>query len=532
MQIFLAQLQPKVGNLSYNFEKIRKYYKLAEGSDICVFPELFTTGYTPSDLLFKNSFIKQLNTEIEKLAPEITQTILALPTVRQNAAGELENAVVLIQNGKIIATTAKTHLPSYGVFNEKRYFISGKANVIEVNGVKIGIPICEDIWFTDVIGQLKAQGAQLIVVPNASPFEKGKFEKRLAVVSKRYDEHKLPIIYCNQVLGHDGIVYDGRSFAYDGDLNFTLPAFVEDHCLIEFANGKLTAKGESVIVYDDYELIYGALVKGLRDYVYDNGFNSVIVGSSGGIDSALTLAIAVDAFGAENVSSVTLPSRFTSEESLRDARQVAKLLNISHQEIPIEAALSISNNLLDSVSSLAYENLQARIRGTLLMTISNTQGSLLLTTGNKSEIATGYCTLYGDMCGAYNPIKDLYKTEVYKIAEFRNNKVPTAIAIEGPMCPVMPKSILTKEPSAELRDNQKDTDSLPPYDLLDQILKLYLEHDLSYDEIVAKGFSEDVVKKVIKLIWQSEYKRSQAALGTKISSKDFGHDRRYPITCS
>lgn len=541
MKILLAQAHPRVGNLNYNFNLISNYYQQAISckADICLIPELITIGYPAEDLILFPEFLKDLEHLSAKLVTEIKNTALLLPTIISENQ-KIFNGVIAIQNGKIIGKSTKKHLPNYGVFDEKRYFSEGFPQIIEINGVKIGVPICEDIWYADICSDLTSKGAQLLLVPNASPYEINKFDQRLELVKQRFQENKIPIIYCNQVLAQDGLIFDGRSFAYDGNLRFVLDIFREDTLEFHFDNGKVIvnkptqnknsveiALQQSVKMEDE---IYGAMVFGLRDYVLNNGFNSVLLGLSGGIDSALTAMIAADSFGSENVLAVMMPSKFTSKESLIDAELIIKNIGINYQIIPIDDMLSAAENSLTNLPTLAHQNLQARLRGVILMSLSNSNNQLLITTGNKSEYATGYATIYGDMCGAFNPIKDIYKTEIYKIARFRNNNTPLSINIKTNITNAIPERVFTKAPTAELSFNQKDSDSLPEYRLLDKVLKLHIEQKLSHNEIVRLGFDDSVVKKVISLVRGSEFKRRQSAPGVKISSCNFEKDRRYPIT--
>ncbi len=403
------------------------------------------------------------------------------------------------------------------------------------------MPICEDIWSLDVSTQLKLLGAEILLVPNASSYEKGKLEKRLSIVKQIFAETNLPLIYCNSVFAQDGILFDGSSFVYDGDLKYSLPMFQEitgviqigdQNQIIPFPPSSNLVLGDGIIsnsVVMKEDEIYCAMVFGLREYLQDNMFSSVIIGLSGGIDSALVTAIAVDAIGAANVNTIMLPSKFTSYESIEDAASIAKMLNIAYEIIPINDVVNTIQNQTWPLSDLAIENLQARSRGVMLMAISNSNNSLLLTTGNKSEIATGYTTLYGDMCGTFNPIKDIYKTELIKIAQFRNCNIPTLINIQNPVYPIMPDRVITKPPSAELKHHQKDSDSLPEYDVLDEVLNLYIEQDLGIEEITALGFDKPLVAKIVKLVKNSEFKRHQSAPGVRLSIRDFGKDRRYPI---
>jgi len=530
MRIYLAQSKPVIGDLEHNYRLISQHYEhgLKLECGFCVLPELFLSGYTPADLLLKPSFIEEVTSYVNKLALSSKETVLLLPTPWQED-GKLYNAVLALQNGNIIGKTYKHDLPNYGIFDEKRYFTSGEPTIIEAHGMKVGVPICEDVWHDSVMMGLKRAGAELFIVPNASPFEIGKFSRRADVIKQRWQEVKSPIIYCNQVLGLDGIIYDGRSFGFDGEMKFALPSFAEAAQVVEIENGGINPA--NINNYSEMDLIYGAMVLGLRDYMQHNGFKSVILGLSGGVDSALVAAIAADSLGAENVTAVMLPSPFTSANSFDDAHALLRLLPKTHSKtINISAMLEAAIGSMEKLSPVAYENLQARIRAVMLMSIANTDNSLLLTTGNKSEMATGYCTIYGDMCGAFNPIKDLYKTQVWDICRWRNENIPSAVDVYNPVAPVIPEQIITKAPTAELRHDQKDSDSLPEYSLLDEILQLYLEHDLSAKEIIASGFDADAVNKVVKLIRMSEHKRWQAAPGVKINKRSFIKERRYPIS--
>lgn len=532
MKIYVAQVKPLVGNLIFNFKLIEKYYEYSvqEKCDVCILPELVTTGYIPKDLLLKSIFLEEIAIYTKSLIDNIQETVLLLPTPSITSNG-LENSVLAIQNSKIIGKTSKKHLVNYGIFDENRYFKSGTPQIININGVNIGVPICEDIWFPDVTKYLKDLGAEIFIVPNGSPFESKKYNNRLNVVIQRFNETNIPIIYCNQVLGQDGIVYDGRSFGYDGQLKFQLKPFIEDSVIVTL-NKEIFCTSNSITEYPAEDLVYGAMVSGLYDYVTNNNFDYVLLGLSGGIDSALVAAIAVDSLGADKVFTLMLKSQFTSKESLEDAKETAKLLGTKYQIIDIDPIVNMVTNTILNISSLAYENLQARVRGLILMTLSNSLKSLVLTTGNKSEVATGYSTLYGDMCGAFNPIKDLYKTEVFNISKFRNNNIPTSVRVKNYASPVMADRILIKNPSAELKHNQKDSDSLPEYDLLDKILELYIEKDLGIKEIVSLGYDTQIVKKITQLIKVSEYKRNQSSPGVKLTQKDLQLDRRYPITNS
>lgn len=534
MKIFLVQAKPKIGDLSYNFDLIERYYKKAQDlkTDICLFPELITTGYIPEDLLLSQGFIKKIQNHITTLCKQIQDVAALIPTplIIDNS---LYNGVIAIQNRSIIGQSTKEKLPNYSIFDEKRYFVEGIAQIIEINGIKIGIPICEDIWSPDILLRLKKLGAQIFLVPNASPYHQKKFEIRVQLVKQRFEETSIPIIYCNQVLGHNGIVYDGSSFTYEGKLKHCLNSFTEDSAIIEIKDNQIIHNHHISPNYFTLEdELYGAMVLSLRDYLANNYCTSVIIGLSGGIDSALVAAIAVDSIGKDNVHAIMMPhTDISSDESMRDALEIARLLDIQYHIIPINDMVKTIKNSLHVVSDLAYENLQSRARGIILMTMANSYANtFVLNTGNKSENATGYTTLYGDMCGAFNPIKDLYKTQVYKVAKFRNKKVPQSINVHNNSYPIMPQGVITKAPSAELRINQKDIDTLPDYEILDRILYSHIEQKMTAEEIINLGFDNSLVNYIVNLVKKSEFKRYQSSPGTKLSICSFDKkDRRYPI---
>ncbi|WP_341764555.1 NAD+ synthase [Candidatus Tisiphia endosymbiont of Beris chalybata] len=551
MKILVAQLKPKIGDLEYNIKLITKYYNIAlsQNLDVLLLPELITTGYLCEDLFLHRAFINDVQAYVTELIQITKKTVLLLPTVIYKNAG-LYNGVLAVQHGICIGSTTKKYLPNYGVFDEKRYFLEGSPEIIEINGIKVGVVICEDFWCSEVSKELKSKGAEIILVPNASPYEKDKFNIRIQKAEQCFKDNNLPIIYCNQIGGYDGIIFDGNSFIYQDGLKHVLGSFIEDTCivnidfhpalapsinLIPVENGnqteaKFTSKVLPYAPLAEAEQMYSAIILGFREYVINNGFNSVLLGISGGIDSALVSVIASDSLGASNVTLVMLPSEFTSKESIEDAEQVAQNLGAVYQSISIIDMLKAAKNTINNISSIAYENLQARIRGTILMSIANSTNSLLVATSNKSESATGYATLYGDMCGGFSPIKDLYKTELYKIARFRNKNLPRLIDIKTPVIDIIPLRIFSKPPSAELSHNQKDSDSLPEYELLDQILNLHIEHNLGMNEIVKLGFDSNIVKKIVLLVKNSEFKRRQSAVGIKLTSCSFEKERRYPIT--
>ncbi|GAB4168199.1 MAG: NAD+ synthase [Rickettsiaceae bacterium] len=476
------------------------------------------------DLLLQKSFLDDIGSIVDELVSKTQQTCLLLPTPILAKNGNLYNGVIAAQNGKIIGQSYKNELPNYGIFDEKRYFTAGTPSIISVNGIKIGVPICEDIWSPQVCGKLKASGAQIFLVPNGSPYEKGKMAKRIKLVQNRYQETGIAIVYCNQVFGQDGVIFDGNSFCYDGELKLVGKAFEPDQQLIEFTGNRLTPSYSYSPALNQYEEILSAMILGVRDYVHGNNFNKVILGLSGGIDSAVVAVISKEALGKENVTAYMLPSRFTSTESINDATELASRLSIRLESIDISEiflaflqTLSANGSVIKE-GSIAYQNLQSRIRGTILMAQANETNSLLITTGNKSEYGTGYATIYGDMNGAFNPIKDIYKTELYLLANYINQKMQ-----------VIPEQIITKAPTAELAFNQKDNDSLPDYYILDKVLEDHIENKLGCFELAQK-YTPELAKRVVQLVKTSEFKRRQSAPGVKISKVNFEKDRRFPIT--
>jgi len=514
----LAQINPVVGDLDGNSEKILEIWRgNNRENNIVIFPELVVSGYPPEDLILKPSFIDAIEQHVDRIIKN-TKTLKSaaiIPTPHRHE-GKIYNAAHLIHSGEIIATTLKHELPNYGVFDEKRVFAAGPLpQPVAFMGHKIGLMICEDMWFPKVSAHLKKQGAEILIAPHGSPFSIGKYEERLALARARAQENTLPLIFVNQVGGQDELVFDGGSFAVDdnGELCAQLPLFAE--AIKDFKFGETSL----LTVPPQEEQIYNALTLGVKDYVRKNNFSGVLLGLSGGVDSALVATIAVDALGAENVSAYMLPSRFTSQDSLDDAAALAGNLGVSLEEISIEQPMAGFESALDNPSGLTHENLQSRIRGTILMALSNSSGKMLLSTGNKSEMATGYATLYGDMNGGFNPLKDIYKTGVYALCEWRN--------AQGK---VIPQNILTKAPTAELRADQTDQDSLPAYDMLDDILHGLIEEELSVTDLMTRGHDKDTILKVWKLLDRSEYKRYQAPPGTKISMRAFGRDRRVPMT--
>lgn len=543
MKIAIAQLNPTVGDIEGNAAKAwaARETARAQGADLVVFSELFLAGYPPEDLVLKPSFQQACRRALGDLAAKTKGDGgpgLLIGTVWPEE-GKVYNAVALIDEGEIAALRFKVDLPNYGVFDEKRVFNSGPMpGPINFRGVRIGAPICEDIWGEDVVECLSECGAELLIVPNGSPFDWSKPDLRTNIAVARVTESDLPLVYVNQVGGQDELVFDGASFVLNSDAHLVaqLPGWTEAIQITEWergAEGWSCRLGERAVLPERDEAAYAACLLGVRDYVDKNGFPSVVMGLSGGIDSALVAALAVDALGADRVHCVMLPYAYTSGESLADAEACARALGVRYDIVPIAAAVegfeaSLAQLFEGLEADVTEENLQSRTRGTLLMALSNKFGAMVLTTGNKSEMSVGYATLYGDMNGGFNPIKDLYKTEVYRIARWRNGHVP--VTGKGPAGAVIAENILTKAPTAELRENQTDQDSLPPYDILDDILVSLVENEMPVAEIARRGHDTETIKKVERLLYISEYKRRQAAPGVKISSRSFGRDRRYPIT--
>ncbi|MGZ5920176.1 MAG: NAD+ synthase [Rhizomicrobium sp.] len=539
-RIALAQLNPVMGDIAGNLKRARDARARAPDADVILFSELFITGYPPEDLVLKGALQADAREAIEALASDTATGPAILIGAPWMEEGKLYNAMLLLDGGRIAGRTFKHDLPNYGVFDEKRVFAAGPLpGPLNVRGVRIGVPVCEDIWTQDVTECLCETGAEILAVPNGSPFEAGKEDMRLQLAAARVTETGLPLIYLNQIGGQDELVFDGASFILNADraLALAMPAWREDLAVSEWqrsAEGKwICAPGEKMGEESRESATYHAMMLGLRDYVNKNRFSGVVLGLSGGIDSALSAAVAVDALGADRVRCVMLPSRYTSAESLADADECARRLGVPYETIEIERAVAAFGETLAPVfagkaADVAEENIQSRIRGVILMAISNKFGPMVLTTGNKSEMSVGYATLYGDMCGGYNVLKDVYKTEVFALSRWRNGQSP--VGALGPDGAVIPDRIIDKPPTAELRANQTDQDSLPPYEILDGILKCLVEQEMSFDDTVAKGFDPTTVKRVEQLLYISEYKRRQAPPGVKISSRNFGRDRRYPIT--
>jgi NAD+ synthase len=543
-RIALAQLNPVMGDIAGNLAKARaaraEVMSQLGGADVILFSELFITGYPPEDLVLKPALQHDARAAMEELAKD-TMTgpaiLIGAPWREEEA---LYNAMLLLDGGRVAGITRKHDLPNYGVFDEKRVFAAGPLpGPFAVRGVRLGVPVCEDIWGGDVCECLAETGAEILCVPNGSPFEAGKEDVRLALAASRVVETGLPLIYLNQLGGQDELVFDGASFVLNADKSVAvaLPGWQERVVVTEWtraADGKWAcAPGERVGEESRASAVYHAMMLGLRDYVNKNRFPGVVLGLSGGIDSALSAAVAVDALGADRVRCVMLPSRYTSRDSLEDADACARLLGVPYETIEIERGVAALGETLSPVfantgAGTTEENIQSRLRGLILMAISNKFGPMVLTTGNKSEMSVGYATLYGDMCGGYNVLKDVYKTEVFALSHWRNENSPAGAM--GPQGRVIPERIITKPPTAELRANQTDQDSLPPYEVLDGILECLVEKEMSFADTVARGYEPATVKRIEQLLYVSEYKRRQAPPGVKISSRNFGRDRRYPIT--
>ena len=539
-QITLAQINPTVGDLQGNARLAKEAWGQAKaaGSDLVAFPEMFITGYNAQDLVMKPAFQRAAIAEIEGLAQACKEgPALAIggPWVE---AGALFNAYFILNDGRIVSVVEKHHLPNQSVFDEVRIFSSGEiAGPYSVGNTRIGSPICEDAWHPDVAETLQETGAEFLLVPNGSPYHRQKSEERQNVMVARVIETGLPLIYLNMVGGQDDQVFDGGSFVLNpgGALAVQMPMFesaLAHVVLIKQGSGWSAMQGALTPLPSSLEADYHAMVSGLRDYCAKSGFPRVLLGLSGGVDSALVAAIAADALGAENLRAVMLPSDYTSEGSLQDAKDLAENLKCRYDFLPIsqgQAAIhdSLAPLFEGTQPDLTEENIQSRLRGLFLMALSNKFGEMLLTTGNKSEVAVGYATIYGDMAGGYNPIKDLYKTRVFEICQWRN--AHHREWMQGPPGAIIPQTILDKPPSAELRPDQKDSDSLPDYPVLDAILTLLVDEDQSIDECVAQGFSRQEALRVQNLLYASEYKRFQAAPGTRLSARGFWLDRRYPI---
>ena len=539
-RLSLAQLNPSVGDLTGNAAQARAAWATAKaaGADMVAFPEMFLTGYQLQDLVGKPAFAADVTRVLAQLAQDCADGPAIGIGAPLPGGDKPFNAYFVLQDGKIAAQVIKHHLPNYNVFDEKRYFHAGNpSGPVRIGPVRVGIPICEDAWFEDVTETLAETGAEILLVPNGSPYHRGKMDTRQAIMVSRVIETGLPLVYLNLIGGQDDQVFDGASFVLNphGALTHQMPGFEPGIFHVDFENtadGWRALPGEKSALPDPWHADYRVMVEALRDYVGKTGFSKVLLGLSGGIDSALVAAIAADALGPENVRCVMLPSRFTSQTSLDDAADVAARLGTQLDTVPIAAA---HDTVLDTLApifagttpDLTEENIQSRLRGVMLMALSNKFGEMLLTTGNKSEVAVGYATIYGDMAGGYNPIKDLYKTRVFETCRWRNSH--HFDWMQGPKGVVIPPRVIDKPPSAELREDQKDEDSLPPYDVLDVILETLIDKDASVADLVAMGYDRATVKKIEHLIYISEYKRFQSAPGARLTERAFWLDRRYPI---
>ena len=554
LRVALAQVNPTVGDLIGNAALIKDGVAAAaaQGAQIAIFPEMVLTGYPVEDLALRPSFQQASRAALAQLATEIDPSIVAIvgyldQVVTTDGAGKPQNKVAVISGGAVKASYAKCHLPNYGVFDEYRNFAPGDETlVVRIHGVDVGIAICEDLWIDGgITAQLAARKPGLVIVPNGSPYERNKDDIRLSLVTGRARQAAAPLVYVNMTGGQDDLVFDGDSIVVNaaGDVIARAPQFEDGIMLVDIDVATRTSTPDVIISDDevslertlvpgiahrlgDEEEIWNAIVVGLRDYVAKNGFTSVLVGLSGGIDSALVAALAVDALGPDRVHGVGMPSKYSSDHSLADARQMAANTGLGFRVVEIQKMVDAFIKEL-SLTGLAEENVQARVRGTTLMGLSNQEGHLVLATGNKSELACGYSTLYGDAVGGYAPIKDIYKTDVWALSRWRNQ-----VARDAGETPPIPENSITKEPSAELRPDQKDSDSLPEYEILDRVLKAYVDDDLGRDALIAAGFDKELVMRVIGLVDRAEYKRRQYPPGTKVSQRAFGKDRRLPMTSS
>jgi len=540
LNILLAQLNQIMGDLSANADAMLAVRERAGGADLILFPELQLIGYPPEDLVLKPALARRAAAELARLAEATADggPAMLVGTVIEED-GQLFNALALLDGGHVAAIRRKHELPNYGTFDEKRLFSPGPLpEPIAFRGARIGVPICEDIWFPRVCAHLKARGAELLLVPNGSPYEIDKDDQRLALAHMRVEETGLPLVYLNRVGGQDELAFDGSSFVMgaDGTVLHQLPDWEEAERPTVWEKGSAGwhCLPGALDPLDPFPAdIYHAMVMALRDYVNRNRFPGVVLGLSGGIDSALSAAVAVDALGADRVWCVMLPSRFTSRESLDDAAECARMLGVRLDTVPIEPAVDAFDAMLAPLfegraRDLAEENVQSRVRGVTLMALSNKFGHMLLTTGNKSEMSVGYATIYGDMAGGYSVLKDAYKTTVFALSRYRNATRPD-LAL-GPDGPVMPERVITKPPTAELRADQKDSDSLPPYDVLDPILHGLVEEEASVADVTARGFDRETVARIERMLHVAEYKRRQAPPGVKLGTRNFGRDRRYPLT--
>jgi NAD+ synthase len=546
LKVALAQLNPKVGDVAGNLAKVRSARAEAakQGADLVLTAELVLAGYFPEDLVLKPSFVKRCHEAVEELRADTNDggPALFVATPWQED-GKLYNAIIALHKGEIVGKRYKVDLPNYGVFDDKRVFAPGPMpGPMVFNGVRIGVPICEDVWTADVVECISETGGEILLVPNASPYEVGKTDMRVQLGVKRVIESGLPFAYLNQVGGQDEVVYDGGSFVLGADrqLKAKLASFREQVATVEFRRdgtgtgdgGWECLPGPIAPELSELESIYQAMMLGLRDYVNKTGFPSVVIGLSGGVDSALTAAVAADALGPERVHTIMMPSPYTSRESLEDAKACAEAIDVRYDIVGIEPAMEAFRGMTRPLfgnrkEDVTEENIQSRARGVVLMAVSNKLGGMVVTTGNKSEMAVGYATLYGDMCGGYNVLKDVYKTTVFELCRWRNAHLPAGAL--GRAGRVIPERIIDKPPSAELRADQKDSDSLPPYPVLDAILRGLIERDLSAEELAAEGHDIATVNRVWRLLEGAEYKRRQAPPGVKITSRIISRERRYPI---
>jgi len=547
LRLALAQVNPTVGDLAGNAALIIKRAQdaRAAGAHIAIFPEMVLTGYPVEDLALRPSFQAASKSALAKLAQEINPEIVSIVGYLDHLDGRPQNMVAVIAGGEVRARYAKCHLPNYGVFDEYRNFVAGDSTlVVRIHGVDVGIAICEDLWIDGgITAELAMRKPGLVIVPNGSPFERDKDDVRLELVTRRARQLGAPLAYVNMTGGQDDLVFDGDSIVVNkaGALVARAPQFEDGMMLVDVDAATTTSKPDVIISEElisiakplipgiahrlgDEEQMWKAIVVGLRDYVAKNGFSSVLLGLSGGIDSAVVAALAIDALGADRVHGVAMPSKYSSEHSIADAQAMAQATGLGFRVIEIQQMVDSFKSRVN-LTGLAEENLQARVRGTTLMGLSNQDGHLVLATGNKSELACGYSTLYGDAVGGYAPIKDIYKTDVWALARWRNR-----VAIEAGEVAPIPANSITKEPSAELRPDQKDSDSLPEYELLDKVLKAYVDEDLGHDALIAAGFDRELVIRVIGMVDRAEYKRRQYPPGTKVSKRAFGKDRRLPMT--
>jgi NAD+ synthase (glutamine-hydrolysing) len=547
LRLALAQINPTVGDLAGNAALIKQSVDQAvgAGAHIAIFPEMVLTGYPVEDLALRPSFQVASKSALAALASELDKKIVSIVGYLDQVEGKPQNMVAVIAGGEVKARYAKCHLPNYGVFDEFRNFVAGDSTlVVRIHGVDVGIAICEDLWIDGgITSQLAARTPGLVIVPNGSPYERAKDDVRLALVTKRAREAKAPLAYVNMTGGQDDLVFDGDSIVVnaDGAVIARAPQFEDGVMVVDVDVATGTSKPDVIISEDSVEIakplipgiahrlgdeeeMWNAIVVGLRDYVAKNGFKSVLVGLSGGIDSALVAALAIDALGPDRVHGVAMPSKYSSDHAIEDAQAMAANTGLGFRVVEIQKMVDAFRVQVE-LTGLAEENLQARVRGTTLMGLSNQHGHLVLATGNKSELACGYSTLYGDAVGGYAPIKDIYKTDVWALSRWRNQ-----IAKEAGEVPPIPENSITKEPSAELRPDQKDSDSLPEYEILDKVLKAYVDDDLGRDALIAAGFDKELVMRVIAMVDKAEYKRRQYPPGTKVSKRAFGKDRRLPMT--